>query len=1344
MANHPELEMAIDEIVNEAITRDEFGNIIDINLDKLKQPDSIKKKISDEFKNVQKMLNFKNLADDLFKRWYIDGRLFYQVVVDEATPKEGIKELRYIDPRKIRKVREVNRDKDPRTGAMVIKSIAEYYVYSERGTTTQTYTTSVNQGVRVSPDSIINVNSGLMDAKNTFVISYLHKAIKPLNQLRMIEDAVVIYRLCLTGDTRVKTNTGWKYIKDIQENDVVYSYYGPNKGLIETNVKKQWQTGIKKTYKVSSKHFSVTGSDNHPILVYDRQKNAVEYVDIKDIRPKDHFFVYEKPIETFNNIKFPDIRNTSLKLLNPKIWINYNVDIGKEKFITKISSELNIKRSSVRNFLYGAQYLNENDVYKIIDYIGLDDTPIFDSKYEFLNKSADVNLPDYIDEDFARLYGFLLGDGSVHKNGITFAEGVDLDQNLFYASLLSKYFGNCRRYNSKRKYTNYTTSNTLAAELFKKLGWKTGSKNKRFPDFIWKCSDHIKKQFILGFCDADGCNKDSVYTGSWSSEIELSNKQLVEDIKELWTSIGLTSGKIRYRVRKEETRVFGSEDSERTIPQTESWCVRISDYDLPNFDKILSIDEDDIQPVYELEVESEKHNFVANGVVVHNSRAPERRIFYIDVGNLPKGKAEQYLRDVMIKYRNKMVYDASTGELRDDRKHLCLSMDTKVPLLDGRTLTLSEIADEYKEKQLWAYSCDPITGKFSPGLITWAGVSIKDAKVMKITLDNGESITCTPDHKFPVWNKNLVCAKDLVIGDSMIPFYKRELAVSNGSNKNYEQIFENETKQWKFTHRLISSWKDSVNMNNLFVFNEQYKDGLGANIVHHKNFNRFDNTPENLVKMHNKDHWNFHRSSGSNSGKIGGKRAYELGVGFHNKNHPEYKEWHIKAGKIGGKTSAITGKSQKNRDKGRKILSLLLKDQEFNSSFREKQKEGWTQDKRDVASDNAKKNNLSSKGNKAKQELFKNEHHRKIHEKKYKTEYTDEIISFVKNIDNNNLSILKCLEKINSNVNFNDWKKLNSNKVGTQKNWNKLVKEDLIRIANILGFESWSKFKESKLYRNHKVVSIEYLNDPIDVGCLTIDGNEIYHNNHTFALSAGIYTQNSMLEDFWLPRREGGKGTEITTLPAGQNLGELEDVKYFRNKLLNALNVPISRLEPQDGGMIGIGRTTEVTRDEVKFSKFIQRLRIKFSRIFDEALRIQLSLKGICTTEEWEEFKEDIFYDYKKDNNFTELRDAELLRERLTTLGMVEPYIGKYYSMQWVKKYILQLTEEEIDEMDKEIENEAEMGITSVTQDQLAAQSQQDIDPNQYPPEDNVAESDTHESKTPMLDNEVQKYQTNN
>lgn len=178
----------------------------------------------------------------------------------------------------------------------------------------------------------------------------------------------------------------------------------------------------------------------------------------------------------------------------------------------------------------------------------------------------------------------------------------------------------------------------------------------------------------------------------------------------------------------------------------------------------------------------------------------------------------------------------------------------------------------------------------------------------------------------------------------------------------------------------------------------------------------------------------------------------------------------------------------------------------------------------------------------------------------------------------------------------------------------------------------------------------------------------------------------SMLEDFWLARREGSKGTEITTLPGGMNLGELEDVKYFEKKLYKSLSVPVSRLEPQQG--FSLGRSTEVSRDELKFNKFIQRLRNKFSILFDDLLRVQLILKKVCTEEEWKEFKEDIWYDFKKDNNFTELKDAELLTNRMSVLQLVDPYVGRYYSMEWVRKNVLQMSDEDIMEIDKQIAEE--------------------------------------------------------
>ena len=659
LAIQPELETAIDEIVNEAIVHEDSGKSVEINLDDVKVAPNVKKLIEQEFDYILKLLNFGNMGHEIFRRWYIDGRMFYHVVIDEMNPGLGIQEIRYIDPRRIRKIREIKKMRDPQTGIEIIQKQIEYYLYNERGITSG----SSNLGAKIAADSIINVNSGIMDPKQTMVLSYLHKAIKPFNNLRMVEDATVIYRL---------------------------------------------------------------------------------------------------------------------------------------------------------------------------------------------------------------------------------------------------------------------------------------------------------------------------------------------------------------------------------------------------------------------------------------SRAPERRVFYIDVGNMPTVKAEQYVRDIMVKYRNKLVYDSNTGEIKDDRKHLCLSMDTRVPLLDGRTLTLEEISKEYKDKKLWAYSCDPETGKFSPGLITWAGVSRQNAQVMRLTLDNDETIICTPDHRFPVWNQGLVAAKDLQVGSSLIPLYRKMEGITPGAKKNkqYEQIWDNEAKKWVFTHRAVSQWKDSVGLINEFVFNEQFDDII-----------------------------------------------YQT------------------------KTSTA---------------------------------------------------------------------------------------------------------------------------------------------------------KEQIQHKNHKIKKIEYLTERMDTGCLTIDGNEIFHNNHTFALEAGVYTQNSMLEDFWLPRREGSKGTEISTLEGARNLGELEDVKYFQTKLYKALGVPVSRLEQNNG--FSLGRTTEITRDEIKFNKFVVRLRSKFSTLFDDLLRVQLILKNVCNEEEWKEIKEVVWYDFKKDNNFDELKEAELLSMRLDMLAKVDPYVGRYYSQMWVRKNILQQSDDDIEEIDAQMQQENQIVAQQQQQAMLDQQAQQQQD----------------------------------
>ena len=223
-----------------------------------------------------------------------------------------------------------------------------------------------------------------------------------------------------------------------------------------------------------------------------------------------------------------------------------------------------------------------------------------------------------------------------------------------------------------------------------------------------------------------------------------------------------------------------------------------------------------------------------------------------------------------------------------------------------------------------------------------------------------------------------------------------------------------------------------------------------------------------------------------------------------------------------------------------------------------------------------------------------------------------------------------------------------------------------------------------------------------------------YRNKLVYDASTGEIRDDrkhmSMLEDFWLPRRDGTKGTEVSTLPGGQNLGEISDVQYFQKKLYKSLNVPISRMESENG--FNVGRSAEITRDELKFTKFVQRLRKRFTQVFHDILKTQLVLKGIITIEDWSKIKEHIQYDYLKDGYFSELKNAEILRERLSLANEVSPYIGKFYSVEYVRKYVLRQSDEDIIEIDNQIAKEIKTGIIAPPQGETLDDTTNDSDIN--------------------------------
>ena len=204
-----------------------------------------------------------------------------------------------------------------------------------------------------------------------------------------------------------------------------------------------------------------------------------------------------------------------------------------------------------------------------------------------------------------------------------------------------------------------------------------------------------------------------------------------------------------------------------------------------------------------------------------------------------------------------------------------------------------------------------------------------------------------------------------------------------------------------------------------------------------------------------------------------------------------------------------------------------------------------------------------------------------------------------------------------------------------------------------------------------------------------------YRNKLVYNASTGEIKddrqQMSMLEDFWLPRREGGRGTEITTLPGGSNLGEIDDILYFQKKLYRSLNIPISRLETESG--FNMGRGAEITRDEVKFTKFVQKLRKKFNFLFNNILKTQLILKGVVAEEDWLSIKDNLSYMYMKDGHYAEMRDMDLLRDRLEVLNTIEPFIGQYFSKKYVQKQVFRMSDDEIESMQKEMDAEPEPDV---------------------------------------------------
>jgi intein/homing endonuclease len=715
---------------------------------------------------------------------------------------------------------------------------------------------------------------------------------------------------------------------------------------------------------------------------------------------------------------------------------------------------------------------------------------------------------------------------------------------------------------------------------------------------------------------------------------------------------------------------------------------------------IISIEKtDDFEDVYDIYIDEQNHNFFANGIVVHNSvlesgrgiwkklqlledamliyrisRAAEKRVFQIEVGNIPFDQIENYIEQQRSKIKTETIINPSTGEIdlryrvsaltddywlakRGDMMSTietlpggCLALNTKIALLDGRNLELQEIIKEYEQgKQNWVYSCNPKTGEPCVAPISWAGITKRNTQVLKLTLDNNSELIVTPEHKMLKRSGEFISAEKLKVGDSLMPFV-RKINSDNTWLDGYEKLYDNNSNKWVFTHRLVKE-QFKNNLIKEFVFESKYQNAI-KNVIHHKDFNKRNNNPSNLVMMNNFDHLKLHqeycrnpfrRKAISSSLKYFWKnqpdeykteKKNQLVNGLQNKfkQNPEFKKkWYEKA----GKTQSFTKKNNK----------------EVNDKIIENNKLMWRNDEYK----NKMINNNSTRWNNP--EFRKNTSKKFSEIKKYK--YDSVIHKYIVDAyKNGNDDGDKLAKWMNESEEFkNKFYELNP----IAKHYTKEFKRGLVRkIICDLGYDGFRDFKEKVPMFNHKVIKIEWLEEKIDVGTITVDGDEIYTNNHTFALSdalngCAIYVKNS-------------------------NLNDIEDVEYVKQQLITSLGVPKAFLQFEDD----LEGKSSASKVDMRFARTIQRIQKIMISEFTKIAILHLFAK--------EKYDENEIFNFElKMHNpsaIMELGKLEIMEKRFDIYNKAVND-SKAISMTKAKKEILNMTDEELKDEQKQLEVDA-------------------------------------------------------
>ena len=934
---------------------------------------------------------------------------------------------------------------------------------------------------------------------------------------RLISDSNFLpYGKCLKGDTYVDTEFGTTQIKDIKVGDSVWTFNSTTNKMELSTVLNQVSSGIKEIIRIRTQHNFVDCSREHPILTYNKMIGKTEY-------------------KVANEIKIGDLLIISS---------NNNKQSREHKIDKTVSEDLTCK-----SFL-----------------------PIIDK------------IPDYVDEEFAEFFGFMLGDGWIKKysNGarVCFSLGTDEVQNTKYITALEKYSGKPVRVTKVGDPIGKSRSAIVYTkrlyEILKNMGFGENAKTKRIPNWVFESTESIRLALLDGFYNADGWE----FTDKWAKHcaVELCNKDLVFDVKRLIQLSNIKSSIPSSHIYNDIVEICGA-----TCNRSENHSIyyypegqikqQMLKYDFIDSDDIFiePVRKIEYQPdaeTFDIQVASDNSNFIANGIIVHNSmleparriwkqlslmedamlihrivRAPEKRIFKVDVGNIPPAEVDAYMEKLMNKAKKVPYIDERTGDYNlrynlnnmledfwlpvrggdsgtsidtlsgmeftgiEDIEYLrnkmmaalkipkaflgydetlCLALDTKIPLLNGIDKSISElISDHNNGIKNYVYSIDENTKRIVPGEITWAGITKKNTKTVKVWLDNGEYIQSTPDHLFLTRDGRWIEAEKLEVNQSLMPLYKKYEIMYKKSD--YEKIYNPETDDWKWTHQLINSHN----------FSSTKEKGT---VIHHVDFNRKNNNPTNLTRMTWTEHRDIHTQNVYKTLCSPEANLYKKSKEFSDKKSSERLNY------IKNNPSEIS--RLKNN-----LAQYSLTSEELSAAC----KDGWKNSKSvrfDKLSETNKKYNKQSIAQKA---------------ARFSRGFLsplpslDEIKNFINVTKFDTLSTvsrgLKCSntyikrlitrngyssihEIFNEMLGFRSGCPANVNSEFYMKLITKFGSAENVISTYNLSKNQIETFKKSKPL-NHKVVKIEYCEELIDTGDITVD---VYHN---FATSAGVIVHNS-------------------------------------------------------------------------------------------------------------------------------------------------------------------------------------------------------------------------------------------